>query len=292
MTEEMENQEKLAESLAKTEERELATLEKRLFALKELNEQMEALRSEAGGLGGADATPQEIQAMRDRIAQTEDPEERVKLIQDMNRLLQIREEIQAIQQKIDQESAAASDLALRNAEKEAAGKEAALKAEQDAARIRADQDRAQADFAAEIQALQLELAGRKDLADSLREETRLRSESIRLAEQMGISEEQALALLRQQADLRRKINGDESARETARRAPATRNRGLTTGTLSTGNLSRGAISLREAALNRIGETRALKQAAEKPQENPAEFWRQQLDLQARLVKKFDQLTAV
>lgn len=70
-------------------------------------------------------------------------------------------------------------------------------------------DSAQADFGSEIAALRLEVSGRKEMADKLREEYQLRKAASELAEETGISEQQALAALREKAGLLEKLKAKE-----------------------------------------------------------------------------------
>jgi len=110
---------------------------------------------------------------------------------------------------------------------------------------------------------------------------------------MGISEGQALDLLREQARLRRQISEQEGGG--ARGRPRQGIRGAVDGVQgasgvqgATGGLGRRP-GLREDILRRRGEMRTLQTNR---QENAARFWERQLDLQEQLVKKFGSLGVV
>lgn len=66
-----------------------------------------------------------------------------------------------------------------------------------------------ADYQAEILALQLQLSGRKALADQMREETALRKEALAMADNQGITEEAALKLAAERARLLKQITEQE-----------------------------------------------------------------------------------
>jgi hypothetical protein len=96
------------------------------------------------------------------------------------------------------EAKAAADKASAAAKK--AAKDAELAAEKAAA-----QGASKADFAAELQALRLQAAGREKEATALREKSRLAKEAAALAQATGISEEKALALVREKAALEKSV---------------------------------------------------------------------------------------
>jgi len=108
-----------------------------------------------------------------------------------------------------QRQAAAAARERVEAEKRVADeKRRAMEAEREAARAKA-QDGARADFAGELQALRLQAAGREDEAKALRDQMRMRAESVALAREAGITEAQALKLVREKYELERRVNGEK-----------------------------------------------------------------------------------
>ena len=150
--------------------------------------------------------------------------------------------------------------------------------------------RSRAEFAGNIQALQFERAGMKEKADSLRAEMDMRGKAVSLAKELNISEEDALAKLREKARLERdiargKLPGGRPSNIRHSERDSIYNR--FGGSLLEG---RGGF-LRDSLLDKRGATRAAREAANK-QESQAKYWEKQLDLQERLVKKFDKLGVV
>ena len=185
------------------ESRNLKITKQRLEAEKQLLAdalaQEAALRAQAAAAEAAFATEQkaladkstaaaaevmrqkESQAMRDQAAAAakEDLENQLKITA-------------AAQAKADADKAsAAAKKAAKDAEA-AAAKEAA-------------QGASKADFATELQALRLAAAGRQKEAEALREKSRLAKEAAALAQATGISEEKALALVREKAALEKSV---------------------------------------------------------------------------------------
>ena len=68
------------------------------------------------------------------------------------------------------------------------------------------QANARSAFAAEREALKLEVAGHKELALSIREEIEFRKEAVDLSKQLGISEDQALRDIRERAQFEKRLN--------------------------------------------------------------------------------------
>lgn len=91
------------------------------------------------------------------------------------------------------------------AEAAAAAKFKAAEAEKAAEKAKA-QGASKADFTTELQALRLQAAGREKEAEALREKARLAKEAAALAQATGISEEKALALVREKAALEKSVN--------------------------------------------------------------------------------------
>ena len=77
-----------------------------------------------------------------------------------------------------------------------------------------EQKRAREEFTASRNALQLELSGRKDIADKLRTELVLRNDAVELSKRLGITEEQALKLIRERAELQEQINKQRDNKDT------------------------------------------------------------------------------
>ena len=101
-------------------------------------------------------------------------------------------------------TAAAKEKAA--AEKAAADAKKAAQAAEVAAEKAKAQGASKADFATELQALRLQAAGREKEAEALREKARLAKEAVALAQATGISEEKALALVREKAALEKSVN--------------------------------------------------------------------------------------
>ena len=132
-----------------------------------------------------------------------------------NQRIKILEEEIAKKKEINQlaEETAKAEAASAVAAKEkaaadkasAAAKKAAKDAELAAEKAKA-QGASKADFATELQALRLQAAGRQKEADALREKARLAKEAAALAQSTGISEQKALALVREKASLEKSVN--------------------------------------------------------------------------------------
>ena len=237
----------------------------------------------------AEAGVADLETLRQRIGRAGSAEEEAKLLAIMERALALRDDIRDANQDI----ADASAEVAKNEERAAVAAKLAAEQKQAALDMAERQRMAAADFQADTEALRLEVQGRKDMADALREEVRMRGMAADMAEQMGISEGQALDLLREQARLRRQISEQEGGG--ARGRPRQGIRGAMDGVQgasgvegATGGLGRRP-GLREDILRRRGEMRTLQTNR---QENAARFWERQLDLQEQLVKKFGSLGVV
>jgi hypothetical protein len=148
----------------------------------------------------------------------------------------------------------------------------------------------------EVRALQMELSGRKDLAETLRAEVQLRAKAKEVAAQTNITEEDALKLLQEKAKLQKEVEGmvdgrrarrrglldeeDSNKARLARRSKADRDR--------EGSDPKGlrAEEERRRAAQREMEKKA-KEAAD-----PAKFWSKSLDLQEEMLKVFKGLGIV
>jgi hypothetical protein len=107
-----------------------------------------------------------------------------------------------VAQKMREATDRRAELEARIAEDRARQAEAARMQAQDEER----QARQKRDLAVELKALQLEASGRGEMAERLREEFDLRKEAARLAEETGMSEERALALLQERNRLEKQIS--------------------------------------------------------------------------------------
>jgi hypothetical protein len=293
ITAEMREQAKLAQEMQRAAEDTARLREKvgrKIFEEQTAETRRDAARQDMAGLL-ATAGVGSLDELRQAVGRAETEEEQRRLLEFLERGLEIRDDIREANEDI---ARAASDAA-REEERAAAAAESAAKLKSDAARaaaeLAASQATAKADFAAETEALRLELQGRKDLADALREEVAMRAESVRMAEAMGISEAEALGLLREQARLRRQISEQETRRPGGRSTIRGRVDGVQGASGvegAMGGLSRRP-GLREDILRRRGDARMRESAG---RENAARFWERQLDLQEQLVKKFSMLGAV
>lgn len=173
----IEHQEKLNEIRRKTQEAEQGR------AAADYREEMEILRAKAAN-----------------------DEVRVKALE---RQRDIEREKLRIMQEQGVEARAALAVATKRVDLERQAADAA-----EAAKRAKDQRTGREDFAVEMQALQLEAAGRKMEAEALRDELAMRREAVNVAEQLGISEERALDLLRERLRLQDEIK--EAAEEEKR----------------------------------------------------------------------------
>lgn len=168
---------------------------------------------------------------------------------------------------------------------------------------------AQVDFGGELKALRLEASGRKDMADALRSEMRIREEAADLAERTGISEERATALVREREQLMRQIREGErgatrdaesrirrSARDTGRRIEAAGGRRI-----EAAGGRRIEIGLRPGGLSRSGlrESELARQTLEKAklsrdtgEAKAAKYWERSINLQESLVEIFNKMGAI
>jgi hypothetical protein len=148
----------------------------------------------------------------------------------------------------------------------------------------------------EVRALQMELGGRKDLADALRAEVQLRAKAKDVAAQTNITEEDALKLLQEKAKLQKEVDSMVDGRRArrrgllnqeqteearlARRSKADRDR--------EGADPKGLRA--EEERRRAAQREMEKQAKEAA--DPAKFWTKSLDLQEEMLKVFKGLGIV
>jgi hypothetical protein len=176
----------------------------------------------------------------------------------------------------------------------------AVEKEVAAAEERARRDRSRASFAGEMMALQLEARGRKEQADALRKELEMRAGAKDLAKELGVTEERALALLREKERLAREIaNQNERAEGATRRGGIRRAAGdkIQAGGGRIESRGRGAFlgddlgrspGLRNAVLESRGKERA---ASARPADKAAGLMARQNELTERMVKIFEGLGA-
>jgi hypothetical protein len=179
---------------------------------------------------------------------------------------------------------AVSTSTTKAAEDMRAAKEAAAQlntAAAAAARDEATRATAKATVSAEIAALQLTLRGRKDLADTLTRELATRREAAALAEQLGITEAKALAIVRARQNLTSRIASGE--RPGARTNSLLSNR-LIDFSQKTG--FRGASLVASQIERRQRERRGAITIANDP---AAKYWERQLDLQEKLLSHLSKL---
>jgi hypothetical protein len=123
------------------------------------------------------------------------------------------------------------DLTRNDAEKIATEKvntEDAIKAKDSAKELaekRMNERLKQLEFAQEMNVLRLRSKGQKEMADALQKEYELRANAVRLAKDAGVTEEKALALLREKAALEKGIEAKENKRDVTRRGGIRRSEG-------------------------------------------------------------------
>jgi hypothetical protein len=288
-----------------------------------LKDQLAAIRAEAEAIFKSQgANKGNFEFIQQKLAATEDPAERLELVQAMERLLDLRDQGLTIQKQIRDEEQKSADIAAQAAQEKEAAAQKELEAARELARIELDRTRARASFDAETEALRLEASGRKEMADALRQETRIREESLGLAKQLGITEEAAVQLLRERANLQAQINGmDAQANAQGGIRKAEGQRGLGDARRLDGRESsirksdrnrnlresfeerdkrlaeeaRQAQLLKDAALDGRANNRKANEAGKAATDAAREakaFWQKQLGLQERLVKHFDRLNTV
>lgn len=141
---------------------------------------------------------------------------------------------------------------------------------------------ARRDFAIELQVLDLRARGQAAAADALEREQRLRGESVRLAQELGITEKQALEVARRRAELIEGGNrSDRPLRPTSRIGGDRPGSGLRIGRLET---SRG---LRTSALDREAAARATPENT--LASKAASYYERSLANEEALIKIFNKL---
>lgn len=132
------------------------------------------------------------------------------------RMLERQRDIEAEKRRImAEQKGIGADLAAQRAQEmvdaRAAVTAAAEKINKDRENEQRNRDRG--DVMGDLKALQMEAAGDKDGADRLREELRIRSEAITMAERLNMTESDAQDILREKARLQRQITEQEKSRD-------------------------------------------------------------------------------
>jgi hypothetical protein len=150
-------------------------------------------REHAGGIG----------EIRDRVNTASNPEDQQRALKALDEWMDRQQDLKKANEELVAAAKAQADENERGFEESRAAAEkyqrtlAGITAEQDREREQArDQATARANYAASVRAVQLELAGRKDLADQLRQQVDLLGQVSEFARSHGVSEEEALKLLR------------------------------------------------------------------------------------------------
>ena len=152
-----------------------------------------------------------------------------------------------------------------------------------AAKDEAGRTAAKSAVAGEIAAMQLQLRGRKDMADALTRELAIRREAAAMAEELGITEAKALAIVRGKAAL------------TARIAAGNRSDRRSTGGLSSrlvdlsGKTGFHGASLVASQIERRQAEARRRGAVTVANDPSAKYWERQLDLQGKLVSHLAKL---
>jgi hypothetical protein len=274
---------------------------------KELEAAIERLEGERDSLralaeSGATAAREQIRQLDERINRhfqeakaLEEKRKQTEALQAIEREMEKEERKRAQRNAVRRGSERGMDIAREAVEK------AAAEAEE-----KANRDRNRVDFVTDLMALRLEAAGRKEQGDALRKEVEMRREAKDVAKELGVTEAQALAMLREKERLQREItNGKEREarveRGSIRRAAGdrmqagggrieARGRGAFLG-------GRGAFlgddlgrspGLRNATLDARGRERA---ASQRPGDKAASFYERQLNLTEEMLKVFQRLGA-
>ena len=156
--------------------------------------------------------------------------------------------------------------------KEAA--EALNQAAEEAAKDEQRRASAKAGIAAEIATLQLQLRGRKEMADTLNKELSIRKQAAALAEETGWSEEKALRLVRGRQKLQEQLSGGSRSNHHLNRLTSN----LVDLTDRTGFHGASIVA------SQIERRQAAKRGSITISNDPsAKYWERQLDLQGKLV---------
>jgi hypothetical protein len=201
---EMENQNAAAEKLATTLQSIQEKVGGRIFDLQTPN-----IRKSAAQAGLADILKGEkvetLNELRLKVGSTESPEDRTKSLQALDKALDLMEEIKRASAEIQSRETERFNNWAAQMEREKEAKDQLSENAGNLAIKKAANKAARDEFAAESAALRAEMKGRSDIAEGIREEMRLRSESAYLAEKLGVSEAEALTMLRARAVEERKI---------------------------------------------------------------------------------------
>jgi hypothetical protein len=201
---EMENQHEATAKLAGT----LETIQQKVSG-RILNLQSPEVRRDTAQAGLSEILKSEkvgsVDQLRLKVGSTSNPEERTKLLQSLDNALDRMEEIKRASTEIQSRDTERFNSWAAQMEKEKEARDQLNESAKAHSLKAAAQKSAREEFDAESAALKAELNGRKDIAERIREEVRLRSESLTLSERLGVSEVEALKLLRERASEERKI---------------------------------------------------------------------------------------
>jgi hypothetical protein len=209
----------------------------------------------------------------------------------LEKSLQRQQAIEAMKLSLMQSQGLTAKAALAMATKRADLETTASEAAEKAAKAKSQTD-AKRDFAGEMAILKLRSHGQDGQADALAKEIENRKDAVRLADQMGISEADALKLVRERSDLEKQIddrkNGAAARHHSkiytltpedsaARGVPRFGSGGLRTGSLHTG------------VLDRQSQQGSMANKANKDRADAASYYERSLTAQEQLVKIFNKL---
>jgi hypothetical protein len=196
-------QSQAAEKALKMEGKLTAEMEKRLAKMNPVNESLEETQShiakifEEFGSAGDD-----VDDLVAKMRELEDPTERVRMIEAINEVVKLRgdeakliEQIAKDKRKADEEA----KKAIEQQEKEEAAINALFQK-----RIEAEES---------LFAMRLRSIGRDQEADALEKEVAMRNESLRMARDLGITQQEAIEMLKEQEQLQAAINNQMTVAE-------------------------------------------------------------------------------
>jgi hypothetical protein len=196
-----------------------------------------------------------ISEISNRVNTATNPEDQQRALKALDEWMDRQQDLKKANEELVAAAKAQADANESASEKSRAAAEKyrntldGIQAQQDQEREKArDQATARANYSGSIRAIQLELAGRKDLADQLRQQMDLQGQVGDFAKAHGVSEEEALKLLRV------RLSGEErlkKLREGLQNNPPTQ----TGGRPASGGVRRGSIYIKDSALNDEGGAR-------------------------------------
>ena len=157
-------------------------------------------------------------------------------------------------------------------------------------------NKARGDIIGEMKALRMEASGDKKGADRLREEMRIREESVALAERLSITESQAQSLLREKSRIEKEIadrqkNGGQDSEHSRVRARGQIYTKTTNETrLTRDNMGEGFTGLRNFELHRRGSERTNRPAT--PSDDAAKNLLKSVNIQEEMLKIWQKLNVI